>query len=384
MALPHDHYRSREPSPLSVKLAKYGSWIAAPLLALALTRGSAGAVQPVNTARIHCFQAGEKLNGTLSGTGFKQLFARTTNAVAYFDAAGRRAHLRIFKTNERYSGDRFGYALYRRTGTEIQLYNRSGKLLARHKSAAYPRAVNSPEYYFLFAGDQTGIALLRKNGHISGRWHHFSSMVTAWGCNSAGKRIGIGLIDGAAELINLSDGKTVWRRKFSRSKIPFIKAAALNSDNRMLLLSGLDPEQLSLIDPDGSVAWQTTTGGKLSEPMQIFAGKRFCAAHDGKRGYLLDTGNGAVRGVTRPVLDSAKQISHASYSESTRTGLALLGFNRGDTSEVLLLNDNGRILFSRTFPSRWAFTRFSQTGQGFYIQTEQRLYIYRLMLPENN
>lgn len=378
MARSYTPYRTKSASPLTIKTARLFCLIAAPLLTLLPVRNSAEAVQPVLTGSLDCFSAAPQLLGSAAGCGFKTVAVRTTNAVAWYDSRMQQLHLKKIAADELISADRYGYAVYTRTGSRITLYNSLGKKLAVRKTAAYPRKTGSAEYTFLIAGDQTGIALLRNNGHLSGRWHHFSSMITARDCNTRLKLAGIGLIDGSSELINLQTGKTVWHRPPGNSRINFIKGGSLNTRGEMLLLSGLQPERLLLVKPDGRPAWQLATGGRSAGEVDIFAGEQLSAAHDGQRGIVVRTDSGRVTALLPPVIAGSPPVSRADYSEAPRRNLLLISLNRGPATTLTLLDLNGRELFHETYRSRWAFPIFSADGRGFAVQTEDQLYIYRL------
>lgn len=300
----------------------------------------------------------------------------TTTRLFYLDAAFQVQHRTNFGEPLFVTANAAGYLTYRKVGEEISAFDRHGTKLYTSKSKAYPRLKADPGLVFLMTGDQSGLGFLGRDGSELGTFQQLGALVTAFDSCAKTGTVYLGQITGHLEQYHPASGKTLWRRQVAGSRVTLIKGLSAATDGRgVAVLSGLDPERYSLLAPDGSVLWSVRTGGAVKTAVGIRAGRTFCAGLSDNRAYLLRrTDGGEVFSADPP--RSPEPLRFLDLADTPDGSRTLFAWGSSRTSEVVLVDRDGAVLFHKAYPSPFAHVRFNRSGNAFTIQTAAGIDVY--------
>jgi hypothetical protein len=107
----------------------------------------------------------------------------------------------------------------------------------------------------------------------------------------------------------------------------------------------------------------------------IRAGRTFCAGHTDNRAYLLRrTDGGEV--FSGDVPRSPEPVRFLDLADTPDGSRTLFAWGSRSSTEVVLVNRDGAVLFHKAYPSPFAFVRFSRAGNAFTIQTAGGIEMY--------
>jgi len=308
----------------------------------------------------------------------KPVFFRNSSQVLYFSPQLDLISSKTFDRDTRFSANRFGYITYKKVGKYLKAYNTKGEQIFKYKSNTYPRTVRTKNFYFLLTGDQSGIAFLRRNGHLSGTFQYFTSLLTCYDYEPNKDVAYLGLLDGTLEKFLISKAKKAWRLKIRGSRLSFIKAVSPSPDGEAVsVLSGARPERFTLVSRKGDLLWSVKTGGDQRTGVRISTSKHYCMGNTEKLAYILQRSSGSFFHKAAPPVSTTRRIVWNDFAESRDGKTTILSFSWGNYTKVQVIKKNGIICFERILPSPYAFVGFSRDGQALTIQTKKNLYIYR-------
>jgi len=302
---------------------------------------------------------------------------RRPGELVYLDTRFKVLHRTNVIEPLRFTANSEGYIMYKKIGKTIEMYDRTGKLLFRRTTRAYPRVSSDKRFSFLVTGDQSGIGILQRNGRLVGELQQIGSMITSYALNSKNDCAYFGLISGLLEKYSIQKRKTVWRRKMAGSKIRFVKGLDVSVDGFSVgVLSGLKPERFSLLDTSGELEWSVQTGGAVRTRVALRVGRRFCAGFTDSSAYLLDRTDGSRLFLSSPVAAEGGPIRFLDFADSRNGKRALLAWGNRKRSYVALFDHQGQVLWLRGYASSYAFVVFSNGGGSYSIQTADGLMLY--------
>jgi len=234
------------PRPMGKELLVKPLWTtrlpaAAPVAAAANAAGQAPAP---HTAFIRPASPGEKLLAFRLGDRFG--FVGLDGTLHYLD-------------NVRYGlalgTDRF--VNYEQLSPRINVENPSGQVVASFAQDGYPVYLNDRLY--VLSPDRSGISEYDKSGKLLWR-HKAGSIITSV---AAGVKLSVlGLLDGHIEIVD-GTGTTVYRDAPTGSSIPIILGIAISAaEDRIAVVSGLEPQVLSIYERSGG-QWTATQTRRL-------------------------------------------------------------------------------------------------------------------------
>jgi hypothetical protein len=311
------------------------------------------------------------------------VYARWPDKILYLDAELRVRHARAFDTGELYSADAYGYADYSRTGAAITVFAGNGEKTFEHQTSAYPRLPDSPNWIFLYTGDQAGIAFLnRRQGNLQGGYLQFASLITAGVVLDDEESAVLGMLDGSIEKFALPENKSTWRIKPPAGRLAVIKSlAAIPARSKaqgVFAVSGSEPEMYTLIDHDGRVRWSRKSDGDLRTHIMTFASDRFAAAHTARALVImdLDTGDERFR-LTPPFAATEGRVTWVSFAASPRTDSLYAAISQNAHTAIYHLTANGRIRDFKVIDSPWAELTLSEDASALAIAAQDAIFFYR-------
>ena len=307
------------------------------------------------------------------------LYAVWPDRVMYFDSELDQRHSRIFEGDDRFSADAHGYVQYSKTGTLISSITPGGMIVFEHRASAWPQVTGSANWILLYTGDQAGIAFLDRNrGQVVGEYQQFASIITASVLVDDDQNAVLGMMDGSIEKFNMSENRSLWRVKAPSGRLPVIKGlAAAPSQNGVFVVSGSDPEILSLIDQQGNVRWSRESAGDLRTQIMTFANEKFAVTHtaDAVSILELDSKKELIRLI--PPLAHEGRITWVSFVKSPQTGALYVSISKGANTALYHLSADGRVRSCRVINSPWAELTAAQNAGAIAMATREAISIYR-------
>jgi len=307
------------------------------------------------------------------------LYAVWPDRVLYLDNELRLLHARIFEADEPFSADAHGYVQYNRTGTLISSFTPTGETAFEHRASAWPKLSGSPNWILLYTGDQAGIAFLdRERGRMVGDYQQFASIITAGVLVDNDQNAVLGMMDGSIEKFNISENRSLWRVQSPSGKLPVIKGlAAAPAQKGVFVISGSQPEVLSLIDPQGKVRWSRESPGDLRTHIMAFASERFAVTHTEDTVIILDIDSKREIARLIPSIANEGRITWVSFAESPQAGTLYVSVTKGASTTLYHLTESGRVRGCRVIDSPWAELTIPQNAGALAVATRDGIFIYR-------
>lgn len=296
-------------------------------------------------------------------------------STAYIRSASAGAKLRAFRLGDRFGfvGQdgllryldrvRYGLALgrdrfvnYERMSPRINVENPSGQVVASFAQDGYPVYLNNRLY--VLTADRAGISEYDGSGKLI--WQHRTgSIITSV---AAGTRITVlGLLDGHIEVIDGS-GAAVYRDAPTGSSIPIILGVAVSAaEDRIAVVSGLDPQVFSTYEKSGQ-QWAATQTRRLSSDFRrpvlvralsengdfAFEGPDSVTIYSQQTRRLMSVSlPGSLHSLLGVGLDRLILAASLSGARATSTG--------SSAAQVLLFLPDGRAVLRFRFPASTLF-----------------------------
>lgn len=363
MALTYERYKAHgELSPLTVHLLRIVKLFLIGLLVLVSSRTVPDGDSMVTLASVR-LEGNRLVRSGMEATSPQQplwpssspLHAVWPDKVLYFDSSLNLQHATRFSTNELFTSDQWGYAVYRKTGTGIDIHSAQGEKLATHTASAWPRAIGSPAWLLLYTGDQAGLAFVdRKTGAQAGPYQQLASLITSAALTDREQAVVFGMVDGSLEKFSIRDAKTLWRKQPPEGQLAVVKGLAVDQNGEsILVVSGSRPETMTRYSGSGTLIWSTPTGGDLRTQIMVHAGRRHAASQTARGLVLFDLENGDITRRLEPGLPSGARVTWTSFAE-TGSGEIHASVSAGAYTAVYHLDQNGNTKNCTILPTPWA------------------------------
>jgi len=138
-----------------------------------------------------------------------------------------------------------GFINYGTVPDHVVFMNSRGQFEFSIKSHGYPLMDSSGQVLYSVNTDRSGLKRIDREGQIL--WSRsFPTLLTTIALT--GQQCLLGLMDGQALLID-AEGDIVYRHEPGSSRIPILLGAALSQDgNQIALISGIDPQRLTVLE----------------------------------------------------------------------------------------------------------------------------------------
>ena len=268
------------------------------------------------------------------------------------------------------SGNGNYYAVYRKTGTEIELLNRNGDRFWKIKSLEYPYLSYNGKLVFLMSADQNRLRILDYNGNEIGRKEVFGRFCTAVAFSQEGDSGCAGFLDGSFYFIS-EKGLVLFAGELPGQQM--VKGIAVSRDGGFgaVHYGGMEQDHLAVIN--------LTSKDVHTIPLKH--------AHVVKTAiHVSDNGHATIHDIDSilHVSDDAG-LEFSIKVEPKRPGFSEITCDRGlyaasytlenGEAKVILFNDEGKIFFSKQFPTE-SFMKAVIKENLILLQGSDTLYCY--------
>ena len=177
------------------------------------------------------------------GANAPSWYFRAADSFGYADLQGNLYY--VSRRLHNLSLSDIGFVNYGSVPDHVVFMSSRGEFEFSIKSHGYPLMDSSGQVLYSVNTDRSGLKRIDREGQIL--WSRsFPTLLTTIAL--AGQQCLLGLMDGQALLID-AEGDIVYRHEPGSSRIPILLGAALSQDgNQIALISGIDPQRLTVLE----------------------------------------------------------------------------------------------------------------------------------------